>query len=60
MFTYFKDGKDDFNLLKVEKLDSILNQLVDKKVIKKYSFTNFDKVNSIILNNVFKKARKKD
>ena len=59
MFTYFKDGKDDFNLLKVEKLDSIINQLIDKKVIKKYSFTNFDKINSIILNSVFKKARKK-
>ena len=59
MFTYFKDGKDDYNLIKVEKLDKILNQLIEKKVIKKYSFTNFEKINAILLNSVFKKAKKK-
>ena len=58
MFTYFKDGKDDFNLIKVEKLDKILNQLIEKKVIKKYSFTNFEKINTIMVNSVFKKAKR--
>ena len=58
MFTYFKDAKDDYNLIKVEKLDKILNQLIEKKVIKKYSFTNFEKINTILLNSVFKKAKK--
>ena len=58
MFTYFKDGKDDFNLIKVEKLDKIINQLIEKKVIKKYSFTNFEKINAIMVNSVFKKAKR--
>ena len=58
MFNYFKSGKDDFNLLKVENLENILQQLITKKAIKKYSFTNYDTINGIIINSVFKKARK--
>ena len=58
MFNYFKSGKDDFNLLKVENLENILQQLITKKAIKKYSFSNYDTINDIIINSVFKKARK--
>ncbi len=58
MFNYFKSGKDDFNLIKVENLENILKQLIDKKTVKKYSFTNYDTINNIILNSVFKKARR--